>query len=617
MGGGAVRIWGLGSESMRIVDAFKNIFTRTGRWTGLIIAAVAVAISAPSLFAGFVIDDHFFRALFQGFPGIDGVPMAMTNTFVFGDGVPAHNLARMNESLLPWWTPPDWKVGFWRPLSSWSHWLDFQLYGDHAFWMHLESVLLYALIAYGLYRLYTRTLGVGWVAGLAALLYAIDDTHGIPVTWISNRNTVFATLFAVLTLLFHDRWRRGHSRWGLVCALGFLTLGLLSGEGAVAVGGYLAAHALFLDEGTPMRRFVRLLPYLAVVIVWRAIYSGLGFGIAKAAIYTDPGGHPLRFLVDIVLYFPVLMLCQFAQPDPSAIWMFVTPLWQFLFWVAATLYIAVVGWCLWPILRVNKAARFWALGMVLSVVPSCATLPQARLLMIPGMGAMALVALLLHRWHERVDRRKTVRVVAGLFVLFHLILAPMLFLITGNGMRAMEGVFRDSSASLDMIEGLESKHVVVLNTVSDLNLVGIPVLRSSMGAPMPDLTTVLYAGVADVYVERLDDRTLVLRPEGGFMPRPWGQIFVDPRDLELAPGDRVELDGLTIEILEVLPDHRPSAVKFMFDVPLESPHLAIVQWERGRYVPAELPEPGGTTVAVGTSPVHLVGDAMFGRPPAD
>ena len=574
---------------MRILQAVKRVLLASEGRHSLLIFVVTLLVFLPALFAGFAIDDHVFRALFQGLPGIEGLTFNPLDTFLFGDGIPDHSLARMNKGLAPWWSPLDWKIGFWRPLSSWSHWLDFRLYGDHAFMMHLESVLLYALIGLSLYCLYRKTLTPAWVAALAALLYVVDDGHGVPVAWISNRNTVLSTLFVVLTLLFHDRWRRGGTWRHWATALACLILGLLSGEATLAVGGYLFAHALFLDTGSYPRRIARLLPYLAIVVAWRVVYSHLGYGIVKAGIYTDPGAQPLQFLVDVAQFVPVLLLSQFALPDPAMVWMFAPPLGQALFWLAAVAFVGLLLWGLGPILHADKAARFWALGMILSLIPACATMPQARLLMAPGLGAMALIALLLQRWLEGIDRRKVTAILAYGFIALHLILAPIMLLGTPSGMKTMERVFRESNASLDMIPNLDAKHLVVLNSVSDLNAIGIPLMRSSFCLPVPKLTTVLYTGIGDVRVER---------------------IFVDPREVTYAPGDRVELNGVTAEILDVLPDGRPAAVRFTFDHRLEDPSLAFVRWEKGRYVAADVPNVGGKSIARGTSMVSLVVDAM-------
>src|SRR5690606_28145013 len=174
------------------------------------------------------------------------------------------------------------------------------------------------------------------------------------------------------------------------------------------------------------------------------------------------------------------------------------------------------------------------------------------------------------RWLEGVDRRRMTTVLVYAFAMLHLVLAPIMTWGTPAGMQAMESAFRKSNASLDAIPDLNEKHLVVLSTISDLNAVGIPLMRSAFSVPVPGRTTVLYTGLDELHVSRPDAKSLVVRPEGGFLPRPWGQIFVDPREVRYTPGERVDLGTLAAEILEVLPDGRPAVVRFEFDAPMES-----------------------------------------------
>ncbi len=80
--------------------------------------------------------------------------------------------------------------------------------------MHLHSLLWLGALVVAAALLYRRILGPTWVAGLAALLYAVDDAHAAPAAYIANRNALIATCFGVLCLLCFARsrqegWRPG------------------------------------------------------------------------------------------------------------------------------------------------------------------------------------------------------------------------------------------------------------------------------------------------------------------------------------------------------------------------------------------------------------------------
>jgi len=74
--------------------------------------------------------------------------------------------------------------------------------------MHLQSLLWFAGAVVAAAVFYRRLLLPVWVAGLAALLFAIDDAHGMPAVWLANRNASIGVFFGLVALIAHDGWRR-------------------------------------------------------------------------------------------------------------------------------------------------------------------------------------------------------------------------------------------------------------------------------------------------------------------------------------------------------------------------------------------------------------------------
>ena len=261
-----------------------------------LLAGLAIVVTLPALWGGYWIDDHLFLMRFKGLPNVPTIQNNVFDINVSGDGNPARNHARMDEGTLPWWTDEHWKIGFWRPLAGVSHFADWMLFGDRPWLMHAHNVLLYGATIFALVLLYRRLLVPAWVAALASLMYLLDASHAGTVGWIATRNGVLSALFVILVIYFHDRWRRDDWKPGFWAALISLALGLLASEGVVAAGAYLAGYALFVDNrGRLANRFVGLLPYLAIVLVWRAAYDLLGYGVGGTLLYTDPIAQPGRF----------------------------------------------------------------------------------------------------------------------------------------------------------------------------------------------------------------------------------------------------------------------------------------------------------------------------------
>ena len=97
--------------------------------------------------------------------------------------------------------------------------------------------------------LYREVLGATWVAGLAALMYALDGAHALPAAYLANRNALIACCFGFLSVLAFVRWRkrgRAITRWLSVL---MLALALSAGEMGLATVAYLFSYALTVDRG--------------------------------------------------------------------------------------------------------------------------------------------------------------------------------------------------------------------------------------------------------------------------------------------------------------------------------------------------------------------------------
>ncbi|MFQ5853547.1 MAG: hypothetical protein ACE5JU_23560 [Candidatus Binatia bacterium] len=146
------------------------------------------------------------------------------------NGDPQRIRRYMEWGTLPWWTVEDFRIAFFRAFSILTMWLDYQLWPDLPALMHLQSLLWFGALVATAGVFYRRMMGVTCAAGLAALLYAIDDAHAFPAAWLANRNHLLAAFFGLLCILTHDRWRREGWDWGVVLSPICLALALLSGE---------------------------------------------------------------------------------------------------------------------------------------------------------------------------------------------------------------------------------------------------------------------------------------------------------------------------------------------------------------------------------------------------
>ncbi len=570
----------------RMADALGSLAGR--RWFPPAVAALSVLFTLPALGAGRIVDDYYHRVLLLRRPPWAewlGTPSEM---FRFFTGDPRRTGRLVDVGLFPWWTDLALKGEFLQALTVLTHRLDYALWPDSVPLMHAQNLFWLGTAVTAATVFYRRMLGATWVAGLAALLYALDDTRGATAGIICNRNVLIAATFGFSALIAHDRWRRDGSRTSAVLAILLLAAALFSKEEGLATCAYLAAYGLFLDRAGRWRGCLALMPYVALVIIWRTLRAHWGYGVQNLGLYVDPLTDPGPFTTAVVERIPILLLAQWTNV-PAEIGI---PLSRKAFssvWWGATGFLVLAGFAFAPLLRRDPVARFWAAGMVSAAVPVAATFPMDRLLTFPGLGASALLAQFLAFVFGRsgaVPARRDWRIIAaGLawcLLVAHLVIAPIYLVFrSGNpvGPKWIEHRFNIRQAVGPEVEG---KTLVVVNAPSAAHAHYFLLHCDAEGRPPPRTVRVLAPAIPSVAVRRLDDRTLAVRPGNGYLAWVLDRVFRSERR-PMALGQRVSLTGMEVEISAMTPDGRPAEASFRFDEPLESPSFIWLCYRRGRF----------------------------------
>jgi hypothetical protein len=455
--------------------------------------------------------------------------------------------------------------------------------------MHAQSVAWFGLALVGAALLYRRLLGPTWVAGLALLLYAVDDTHGMAVGWIANRNAVIALALSFPVLLSHHYWRQASFRAGSWAGPVLLAIALLAGESAIASLAYLAAYALHIDRGTWRKRIYSLAPYVLVLLLWRVAYVKLGYGVSGSGLYIDPAANLVGFLSVLPTRLPFLLVGAFGVPrsDFGQAYEYISPALVAVMLSYSVAILAILAVALAPLLRRDPVARFFATGAVLAAVPICAAFVCDRLLLFVGIGAMGLVAKLIAS-AESLFRR----IVATLLGLVHLVLAPPLLMVR-SGFVDYQAFIDLSAATIPKGPDIATKTVVLVNPPNDLFYVYLPAIRAVRGEPRPQRLRGLANVLTAAEVTRLDDRTLRIRPEGGFLQY-GAEMMLRDRRHPLPTGTSIDVAGMRVTIIDSTADGRPTAAEFRFDRSLEDPLFVWMCWSRKGYVPWTPPAIGDT-----------------------
>ena len=529
----------------------------------------------PALNNTFFGDDFHHYAQLNGHADfLHSDDLSLFNLFSFVDDNPQRRQLLQNHSLLPWWAGEQFSWKFWRPVTELS------LYADYVWLrypplMHLHSIAWYLALIVLLHRLFCTLFSCQRTALLASALFALNGAHGMLVGWLCSRSPLLACFFAVLTLLLHRRAITAGQPLLQLAALACLALSLLSAEIGLSTTAWLFAWAMFIDRRRLLARLLSLLPYAVLVIVWWSVYKSAGFGVSGSNdFYLEPLSQPAAYLQQLAGHMPTLLFSQWlAIPSdllgqgPAAS-------------VAISGGLASLGllWLLYRHARQPRLLLFFACGALLSMFPLASTALQDRNVVFVSLGFAGILALAISQlWQSLQQHGSSLRssALAGLLAL-HFVLSPLVLLVMEKSPSWLAEPALRRAAALDYLPQ------------QPLVIIGAPAMEVAYLAPsllylngsMPVRLWNLVGNQQDFHIALVDDYTLQLSSSEGLISRP--EQFV--RDLALEPfqaGDRIDLDGLQIDILAVNTAGQPLQLAYRFARPLAGQQL--VRWSRRGY----------------------------------
>jgi hypothetical protein len=542
---------------------------------------IGILLCLPALGLGIhVLDDailqDFVRQKLAG--GFAERPWFDAFNFVSGDPDMIRRQIRNGE--LPWWTAPDIRVRLFRPLSVALHYLDFGLFKD-AFWiMHLQSLIWYGLVCALLVAVLRRFSADPRIAFVAALLFVVDDAHVEPVAWLAHRNALIAFVFGMLSLLAYDRSRRTGSRSALLGSLACFILSLAAGETGVSMLAYFLAYALFMDRGRLPMRLGRLIFHLGAALLFVLGYRAAGFGTVASGAYLDPMSEPLLFGAAFPERFSRLLEHHFG------------PSWTLGDWLPPPLLEGLDrygAWVVFPALAVFVVRRagaerelmFWAIAGLGALVPQCVTLPHERLLIFAGPALWAVTThgafALLKMTRERRGAWALLAATMSVAAVSYTLVAPVGLSVGVARFGHTRASLIPSLPLLGPAPELEQQHLLVLNARTLVEGYSIPFERRRLGLSRPARCTLLGATTHEVHVTRLDERSFRLFSPFGYLQDPMAAFFRGPAR-PFAPGSRLRIPGMEIRVERVTLDGRPLQVQVRMNQPISAKHHRFIAW---------------------------------------
>lgn len=564
--------------------------------------AAGLGLRLDVLDAGFWSDDYLHHAMLEGrYPA----ERAAWDLFRFADGSTEDTRKLVEYGYYPWWAHEHFRLSMLRPLASLLHAADYGTFGLDARSHHLHSLFWWvaclAAVAALFFSLLPRR-----AAACALVLFALDESHTVPLLWLSNRSVLIASAFAFTGLWAHVQGRLHGRSWGVPLGAVCFALALCAGEYAFAVFGYLLAFELL---GAPAGGRLRALAPAVVLAVSFVVVSALGgYGSAHSGLYTSPIADPIGYAAKLGPGLPVL-LSDLLWGFSADWWTFGPPLpvpaWRAV-QLASGLGAFVALLALWRLCRrwlapEHAAALRWLLGgALLSLLPVLGSFITSRLVLPASvavaalLGSLAVAAVSRLRTGGVAARTGSVLLLAAV-VSVHVVLAP---LVGRDTARRYAYVAKSRTAwpmAAELDDALVAGQRVVQLSAADANDAAyLPFVRGAYGRPMPRSFHLLSGAPGAHRLTRVDRRTLELAvlDDAALLASVNGSLTRSPSE-PLGEGRAVDLPGLRVEVLETRLG-QPARMRYRFDEPLDSPSLVFLHSTPIGLRRVVLPPPGAS-----------------------
>lgn len=557
----------------------------------LYISLFSCFLGSSSLWNGFQADDYLHRIFLSQKPVADFPHIGPCDLFSFANGKPVDNYRLMNSGVLPWWTLPEFHASFFRPVSVLTHYLDYFLFPDSPFWMHLHSLLWLLILNLTAAGFFKFTFGNTWAAGLATLFYALDDARGYPVGWLANRNGLIAAAFGIAAILLHLKWRGTRKKRYLLESMFFYALALLSAEAAIAVMGFILA-SLVIDTASRYRKLLILLPSVIITLIWWTLHHHFGYRIFGSGLYRDPLIEPLEFAKAVLFNAPIFLQSQFGFIPASAVLLSNS-------YIRIGILLFSIAFCglliriIFPLIRNDPIAQFFAMGTLFSLIPICSTFSHERVLTFTGIGAFGLIGHLLYKYMAtepapNKPHSKSLNCLAWFLLIVHGVLSPLMFPLTAWAPKLISQTVEAYDVSLPQDESILEKTLILINPPIPFLAHHVLIRRAALNLPSPETLRVLASGTNCLDVFRQNENTLIIQSNHAFVSAPMDTLFRGEAHT-MKPHDSIRLTETTIYV------ENTSRIRFVFDEPLNSPRYTWFEFKNGQFVAFIPPEIGKTT----------------------
>ena len=527
--------------------------------------ALYILCKLPLCYEPLLKDDFFQRNIAigseqlqqHGLPyneGNSSVGFVLENYFTFLSGRQDYYQRQLDYGVLPWWMDTNVALQFYRPVSSLTHWLDYQLWPDNSRLMHLHSLLWFALLLVLIFNLAKVLTGSYSLAALSLVIYAADISTISSQYWIASRNVTIVTVFGIGTLMLYLRYLETSNVFYGLSSLVFFLLTLFAGEIGLSFLVILFCYELLMVRGAWQKRLLRFTPFFFIAVAWLAWYAHAGYGAKNMGFYINPVKEFATFVQQVMVGVPLKFFAMLAMIDGVELALF--PAGHRLLALFAIMLFCGFCYLLWPLLKTSRRMQFYLLSFLGMAIPMCAVdITQTRhmaLLALPAallfaefirdyytakqsisrrplskpplskqFGSGQLQSINIHKDDDSVLSLSTGRTVLYYFLLIFHIGFSLLFQLGSGPAYAFSPSFNRSAVSTAILglsaedrQQMAGKHLILLSCVSMDTMALFTYVMDYQGETIPSTMRNLLPWLNDVEVERIDQQTLKFKAIG-------------------------------------------------------------------------------------------------------
>lgn len=271
-------------------------------------------------------------------------------------------------------------IGY-RPVRTFSHMLEYQIFGLRTWGYHLTNVLLHVVFCVLLFRL-GRRLGLGVLTSLAGMaVFALHPVHTEAVTYISGRRDLLFSIFFVGGWLSYMKGVREGKRVWVMLTFVFYALSIFSKEMGITLPVVIYAWEVLVNRRGKVFAALRDQP-----VFWGILWLGAaGFFVYRGILLPrtfNPvwwGGDPVTNFATVLMIHMRYLAVQVWPFDLQADY---TPFafdfaLSFLDWRAAfgilvivlSAALGVISWRRWPLVPLGVISYWVILLPVSHIIP--------------------------------------------------------------------------------------------------------------------------------------------------------------------------------------------------------------------------------------------------------